>query len=387
MTVASEKIYLNSHENPKPCSEVIQQMSYGMERLWGSPFSSQCIEGELLSSFQKSYQALCHFVKAGEEDCFFFAHSGEEAIQQVIFSLYVEEIRMGGKDHFILLEGESNSWAQAVRRLEPLGCHLKVAPLTSSGTVDLEKLEALLGPKTALFSLSWANSLTGVIQPLEEIQALCQKKQIPLHVDGSFALGKLIPSSLIGDFFTFSGDPLHGPKSSGALFVKKGRTRDSSLANSREQMFPQGDNIDLSSLSALAVACKIAEEGASQMATQLSSVRDFLEEEVVRLIPGAVVFFANSFRLPNVSVIAFPGVAAETLAYFLGKQGVFASFGGIVCPSLSRLLSSCGYDFFLSSCALSFALSRWTSRSEIERVVSILTTEVQRLKCFSAGLP
>ena len=49
-----------------------------------------------------------------------------------------------------------------------------------------------LSPRTALVSLSWANGLTGVVQPVAEIAQLCRQRDVRLHLDATHVLGKLI---------------------------------------------------------------------------------------------------------------------------------------------------------------------------------------------------
>ena len=61
---------------------------------------------------------------------------------------------------------------QSLKRLEELGCFVKIAPLNEQGQIDVVKLKELISPRTALISISMAHALTGVIQPIEEIAAL-----------------------------------------------------------------------------------------------------------------------------------------------------------------------------------------------------------------------
>ena len=61
---------------------------------------------------------------------------------------------------------------------------------------------------------------------------------------------------------------------------------------------------------------------------ETARLRNQFEESINRAIPEASILFQETERLPNVSVIAFPGVTSELLAFHLAQQDVFASFGG-----------------------------------------------------------
>ena len=64
-----------------------------------------------------------------------------------------------------------------------------------------------------------ALSCLGVIQPLEEIGALCREKKVFFHTDAAQAVGK-IPMNVNDmkiDLMSISGHKIYGPKGVGAL--------------------------------------------------------------------------------------------------------------------------------------------------------------------------
>ncbi|MEE2888875.1 MAG: aminotransferase class V-fold PLP-dependent enzyme [Planctomycetota bacterium] len=84
-------------------------------------------------------------------------------------------------------------WRPAVRALGE--DRVRQLPVDECGLVDLTALESL-DPGVALaVVLQHASNVTGLVQPIEEVGAWCQKKNLPLVVDGAQAAG-LMPFSV-----------------------------------------------------------------------------------------------------------------------------------------------------------------------------------------------
>ncbi len=255
----------------------------------------------------------------------------------------------------------------------------QIAPLDSSGRIDLAKFSEQLGPRTALVSVSMAHGLTGVIQPIDEIARLCKEKGAYLHVDATYALGKLYcPFQEIGaDYLTFSGDRIHSVKGSAGIFVKKGRPMTSLVL---------GATLDVPSALALCAAASHASLSLDVMSLEVARLRDRLEDSILQQIPDAISIFRDAPRLPNVSVLAFPRVHQEALLYLLQRKNISASIGGLSAPHLHRHLMSCGIEEKTAQTALSFSLSRFTTQEEIDRAVATIVESVTALRSLSEDL-
>ena len=92
------------------------------------------------------------------------------------------------------------------------------APVGADGVVDLTALEALVRPGDALCCVMAANNVTGVLQPLAEIAALCAERDVPLHVDAVQAASGADVRALPGrTTLALAAHMLGGPKGVGAL--------------------------------------------------------------------------------------------------------------------------------------------------------------------------
>jgi len=97
-------------------------------------------------------------------------------------------------------------------------------PSTRSAEENLERIEALLTPRTRLISIPHAVTTTGLIFPVKEIARMAQARGIWFFVDGAQTAG-MFPFSLkeIGcDAYATSGHKwLMGPKETGLLYVRR----------------------------------------------------------------------------------------------------------------------------------------------------------------------
>jgi cysteine desulfurase len=322
-------------------------------------------------------QALYDLVEARASDEFVFTSSGAEGVNQAIWSVFLEVSRKKGKTQFITSCIEDAPTLQILKRCEELGCKVLIAPVGRDGRIDLEKLAELITPRTALISVTAAQGLTGVIQPVEQIGALAKEKGVLFHLEASYAIGKTYFSfggSNI-DYLTFSGERIHSVRGTGALFVKKGRPL--------VPLILGGGSFDLPALAALGAAAGLSCLSLDSMGLEGSRLRDLFETELERQVPGVKVLFRGEPRLPNTTAMIFPKVHAEALDYFLERKGVHPNMGGGTCQNLKSLLSASGIE---TESALSFSLSRMTTEEEILRGVSTIVEEVKRLQLISEDL-
>lgn len=344
-------IFLDANLSTPPCSAAIEQMTLALQNRFVGEAKTPLI---------------ADFVGASDQDRFVF--NGHDPVAAVFWTIYMEVARKEGKSHIVISSIEDAPTFQACKRLEELGCTIKVAPAKSNGQIDVEALSLLLSPRTALISVSVAQTLTGVIQPIEEIAELAQKKNILLHLDATAALGKM-PFSFQesrADYLTFLGDRIHSVPSSGGIFVKEGRP------------VPAASKLDIPSLFALSAAAAQASIYTDSMVLEVARLRDQFEYDLLLSIPGAEVLFADGLRLPNTSVVSFTGAHQEALCYLLQRKQLFTNLGGTYSQLMSRLTPN--------ETALSFSLSRMTTEEELKKAVRLISESVQTLRGASALL-
>ncbi len=376
-------IYLDNHQTTKPCISSIERMQPYLKDCWALPHSLHALGERASNHLEQHYHPIYGLVHADPEDTFVFTSSSAEAVNTAIFGSYLEYTRKEGKNQFITCVVEDEPVLCSLQRLEEVfGCSVKRLSLNREGRIDPESLHKMITPKTALVSLSWAHGLTGVVQPIEEIAKICQNAGVALHVDATYALGKIHLSfkDLPISYLTFAGDRIHAPKSTGGLFVRKTATLSPLLVGGSEQLSLRASHFDMASFAALSAACQQAFLFQDQMSLETARLKVKLQEG---LLPHAKILFAHEHALPNVCVASFPGICQEALLYGLSQAGVYAAIGGGSSPLLSKTLLALGYEKETAYSALHFSLSRNTTEEEIERAISLISREAGKLKLFS----
>jgi cysteine desulfurase len=357
-----ETIDLNANGSLRPCGAALERMR--------DPVDTSLVKAR--------QEPLYDLAGAAKEDRFVFTSSSAEAVNQVLFSVFLEVSRKEGKCHFIASAIEDAPTMQMMKRLEELGCFVKIAPVNERGEIDLPKLAELINPRTALVSVTMAHGLTGAVQPFEEIAKIAKDKGVLLHLDAAYALGKIYFSfeETGADYLTFSGPQIHSVAGSGGLFAKKDAPLVPLILGGGGM---RGGSFDAPSFFALSASAAQASLYLDRMSLEIARLRDRFEREIAARAPGSAVLYKDSLRIPNTTAIAFPKAHGEALHYLLRRKKIEASVGGEYCQLLSRLCI--GGDR-----AISFSLSRMNTEEEILRAAQLIAETAAMLGEIAEGV-
>ncbi|RDB31133.1 cysteine desulfurase family protein [Candidatus Similichlamydia laticola] len=372
--------YFDHHLATFVSSAVIQEMRKIWAFEYASPLSAHSKGQALIREMENACQRIYAFCGANPRDWSLFVFpSHAEAIQQAFWSVYFEISRYSGRNHFLVSRFGEPSAQCFAHKLHDLGAH--VTPLTPSaetGVVDPAALQEHYTIKTSLLSVSWAHGITGLIQPLESLAQFCKEKGILFHVDGSYIAGK-IPLQLQErdiDFFSLNGEQIHGPKS-GLLLVRKPLRLDPLVLHQKNDM-PS----DAALLIGMGEAAHEASSHRLEWSTEVARLRTRFEKQLESHLCKTLL--TERKRLPNCSVVLFPHVHSELLAYELNQRGIFISPSPLLSDFLKtqRLLIQEPPGTVYSTLSFSFAYNQ--TRSEIDESCSILNQVVAQLRCLAS---
>jgi cysteine desulfurase/selenocysteine lyase len=108
---------------------------------------------------------------------------------------------------------------------EAAGARLRVAPIDDEGTLRLDELDRLIGPRTRIVAITHMSNALGTITPAREIVRIAQRKNVPVLLDASQAAYhmRVDVQALDCDFMVATGHKLYGPTGIGVLCGKESR--------------------------------------------------------------------------------------------------------------------------------------------------------------------
>lgn len=283
--------------------------------------------------------------------------------------------------------GEHSSIRAAADVLRSRGYEVVRLEVDATGRLDLDAFENLEIPQGSLVSVGWANNEVGAVQPLLRISEICARHKALLHVDAVQAFGK-IPIHLKGiDLMSVSAHKVGGPKGIGALYVRSGTSLESlQVGGSQERGYRAGTE-NVASIVGMGRACDLALREVDWFGEACVALRD-------RLWNGLRANIANIFRngpedgLPNTLNARFDGVRGETLVAALDLAGVAVSSGSACAAGAgepSHVLMAMGLDEETARDGVRFSLGRTTTPAEIDDVISLTTSAVERIRAVERG--
>jgi cysteine desulfurase len=297
------------------------------------------------------------------------------------------EARRNG-NHIITTATEHKAVLDTCRRLENRGIEVTILPVGRDGLVAPTAVAAALRPNTILASILYANNEIGVINPIQEIGAICRERGVWLHCDAAQAFGK-IPVNVDGDnidLMSLSAHKLYGPKGVGALYVRR---------RPRVSLSPQVDGgghehgirsgtLNVPGIVGFGAASALCKEEMAVEAVRVGGLRDRLKATLEFQLDGVYVNGSMEHRLPHNLNLSFAGVDSESLLIALSD---IALSTGSACTSAtvepSHVLRALGVGEERLHSAVRFGLGRFTTEAEIDYTAGRIVGVVRRLRELS----
>jgi len=188
------------------------------------------------------------------------------------------------------------------------------------------------------------------------------------------------------DALVLSSHKLGGPPGAGALVLTPGFPFAPPRAGGGQERGARPGTENAPAIAGFGAACRAAGADLDCEAARLAALRDAFEAGIAGSVPDAVVFSAAAPRLPNTTLVAVPGRAAETALIALDLAGIAAS-SGAACSSgkvrASRVLSAMGVREDLARSALRFSFG-WASQ-EADVVAALAALAAARGRRASEG--
>ena len=218
-----------------------------------------------------------------------------------------------------------------------------------------------------------ANNETGVIQPVEEAVNLAHAHGALIHCDAIQGAGKIhVDIKKLGvDFLSLSSHKFGGPQGVGALVMREDRPVLAQMVGGGQEMGRRSGTENVAGIAGFGEAARLAAMELDQFA-ELTTMRNFMEEQLAKVAPSRKVIGSDVARLPNTSCVTMPGVRSDTQVMALDLVGIAVSAGSACSSgkvSASHVLDAMGMDIDEAMTTIRVSLGRSTTETEIERFV------------------
>ena len=294
-----------------------------------------------------------------------FTSGATESIAMALQRAQVASVLMSVTEH------------DAVLRAAPDAIRL---PVLADGRIDLAALDAALAaaPSPAMVAVQWANSETGVIQPLREIAARVRAAGARLFVDAAqMPVGWSEDSPIdFADMIAISGHKRGGPAGIGGLLV---RELGLLLPTGGQERGYRGGTENVPAALGFAAAAVVPEDLAA-----LAGMRIRLDSAIEAL--GGEVVAGTSPRCPHIASYRLPGLSAAAQLIRFDMAGIAVSAGS-ACSSgsmrPSHVLAHMGWQGAAASEVIRVSFGRTTTPADVERFISAWA-EIAREVCARA---
>src|SRR5271165_2539206 len=381
------RVYLDNNASTPVLPEVLEAMRPYFGEHFGNASSIHHHGQETRAAVERARESVANLLGCRPAEVV-FTSGGTEADNLAIFGLVNLGLASPG-DHVITSTIEHHAVLNSCKHLAEKGIEVTSLPVDGRGLIDPDDLRRALRPNTKLVTIMFANSETGVIQPVDEIGKICTEAEVYFHTDAVQAAAK-IPirvKEIACDLLSISGHKFHAPQGVGVLYVRKGTTLAPMLYGGSHERSRRAGTENVPGIVGLGKAAELAIQGfRSGETARMAALRDRLESAILKNVESAGVNGAGAPRVPNTSNIYFDYIEGEALIIALDLKGLAVSTGaacssGAIEPS--HVLTAMGLSPARARASIRFSLGKQNTGEDVEFAIELVPAQVARLRELS----
>jgi cysteine desulfurase len=365
-------VYLDHAATSPLCAEARAAMEPYLDDLFGNASEPHSFGRAAREGLERARTQIAELLGC-ERHQLIFTSGGSEADNQAVFGLTGRPL-----GRLVVSEIEHSAVLAPARELERQGFDVAWIGVDTLGVIDMAAFEQALRPGDRLAAAMWANNVTGVVQPVAALAAICAERGVPLHADAVQAAASLpIDFAACGaETIALSAHKMHGPKGVGALVARDpARLRPLIWGGGQEGGLRSGtENV----------------AGVVGFAAALAAVRDrsdrrrTLRDRLERRVGGSLTpVSAGVDRLPGHSLLLADGIRSDLLVLSLDQAG-FAVAAGSACASgetePSHVLLAQGMTPDQARSVIRVSIGIDTTEAEVDGFAAAVGECVERLR-------
>ncbi len=383
-------IYLDNAATTKVNKKAIEAMSEVMIEDYGNPSSIHDMGLDAEKRLKLARTSIKNVLNVKESDGdIVFTSGGTESNNLAIRGI---PLRNNAEHHFITTSIEHASVRACFEYLESKGHSVTYLDVDDQGFVSKQQLKDSIRSNTRLVSIMSVNNEVATIQPIEELVKIT--KQINpdclFHSDGVQAFGKIdVDVKKLGvDLYSISSHKIHGPKGTGALYIKKGVNLNPIFCGSDQEYGYRPGTQNVVGIIGFSVAADIAQQRLLENQNRLKQIKMRFWNRLSSNIDDIYIngdFENGAYHIINIS---FNDMRAEVLVHEFASSGVMASTGS-ACSSkkkiYSKVLGAMNIAESRKKGAIRFSFNPYISDDEIDEATDVIINSYRKLAPMMKG--
>lgn len=375
-------VYFDNGATTRVFPEVKEIMVKVLEEEYGNPSSMHKKGLTAEHHLKRTREIIAKSMKVEPKEIT-FTSGGTESNNLAIIGTALANQRRG--KHIITSTIEHASVYNPFFFLEEMGFEVTFIPVDKKGILRLDLLKEAIRKDTILVSVMAVNNEIGSIMPMEEIGRIVKEANPDTyyHADCVQAYGKMkiFPKKWKIDMVSLSGHKIHGPKGSGALYVRGGvKIKPILYGGNQEQALRSGTE-NVPAIAGLGVAAELIYENHEERIAHLKELKEYFLERVMQL-PEVI---NHSGDAPHIASVSFLKVRSEVLLHALEEKGICVSAGSACSsnkPAVSGTLKGIGLKKEEYESTLRFTFSCYNTKEEVDYVIEELEKLLVVLRRF-----
>jgi len=359
-------IYLDNAATTWPDPEVVSIMTETLTSCAGNPSSLHepgRAAGRLLAASRETLQTAL-----GGGGSVYFTSGGTESNNWAIQAALHAKRHTGR--HVIATAVEHDAILAPLRELADCGYEITLLPSDKSGQISPVSLAEAIRPDTALVSVMLVNNETGSIFPLSEMAEIIRSRSSALfHTDAVQGFCKIpCKATALGvDLLSISAHKLHGPKGSGALWVRDGLKLPPLLRGGGQEAGLRAGTEPLHNIVGFAKAVELALSRFDETTAHLEALQAHIRETLPAVVPMVRLLPQGA---PHIVSLSLPGYKSEVLMNFLDSRSIAISHAS-ACKrgGRSHVLAVMGLPNDVIDGTLRVSFSRHNSFDDVNQLI------------------
>lgn len=380
-------IYLDNSGTTKQYPEVTAVMVKHMEEVFGNPSSLYQLGVDSEKSMKRARKQLQDALGLAGGKAYFTA-GGTEADNMAIFGAAKAFGRRGKR--IVTSSVEHPAVLECCKALEKQGFEVIYLDVDKKCRLDEEQLESAINDETILVSLMHVNNEAGTIMPVDKVKEIMKDKNAPgiFHTDAVQSFGK-VPLCKTADAVSVSGHKIHGPKGTGALWIRDKVNIPAFMVGGGQEDGKRSGTQNVPGIAGFGEASEISEKTRAVEMARIIEMRKYLMEGLEAGLKDIII---NSPKeagekagmcCGSVLNITFMGTRGEVLLHTLEQDGIYVSTGS-ACSSnkkgQSHVLKAMGLKDKEIEGTLRFSFGRMNSMEEMDIVIDKVSGAVNRFR-------